>query len=280
MNILMYLSDVAFNKEADSTLYLYEGLKDHFDVTLSTEYDASLAKDADVVFSRFELPLNVNFLQALSKYEGKLFVNNPESQIKYHTKHYLSMFPDLTPPTTISKNELEILTFVLDMGKAVLKPVGEFAGRGVKKVDATSSSLEEITLEVKSYMSEYGEAVAQRYIEGVEKYGDKRIHIIGYEPAAPLLRTPKEGSFLCNISAGGSYETTTLTANDQRIINRVKPFLQENGIFWAGLDIIGPYLGEINVSSPGCLSRSDWLNETTKGRDLMIAKMYEYEREL
>lgn len=273
---MFYFDDYALKTADDSSAYVYRGMLNdsRFNAKWSSVPDASLAKDSDVVFCRLDIPVHRDFLEELSKYSGKVFINDPISKIKYHTKDYLLEFLDsgILPGTVVSSDMNELLSFVYSKDASyIVKPLDMNGGRGVTKIHSLDSSL----VDVLQSMTNSGTkpVILQDYITGVEQLGDKRINILFYEPVSAIMRYPKDGSFICNQSSGGSLHKTEITSSDMAIIEKVMPFLKRNGILWAGIDVIGPYLGEINVSSPGLLLDADLLNGNTYSLDFLLDKL-------
>lgn len=266
--------------EDDSTDYLLRRLRSkypqEFNVQVSTKANPELAKDADIVLCRFEIPIKPDFLKALSKYDDgtRIFINPPETKLNYVDKSYLERFvgTDILPETIISTNPSDLAYFMSQTKpKVVSKPLDENGGRGIKKIEINGQSISELE-EIARGLTEEGKKkiILQKFIEGVEQYGDKRINVIFGEPVNAMLRLPKKGSFLCNLKAGGHMVKTTITPQDRQILEQTEDFIEEIGATWVGVDVIGPYLGEINVSSPGNLYEADILDKNTKGVEAII----------
>ena len=145
----------------------------------------------------------------------------------------------------------------------ILKPYNLNGGEGIIKISNNDYDENELKELIKKYLNDVECVVAQEFIEDVKEKGDKRINVIGYEPVSAVLRLPAKNSYLCNIKSGGSRNKGEISEKDKKLIKQIRPFLEKNQLFWTGIDIIGPYLGEINVSSPGMLRRADILNKNT-----------------
>lgn len=243
--------------ENNSTRYLLENLGG-YDLRVTFKADPTVVQEGEIVFLRQDIPIDRAFLEALP--EGT-YVNDPHAIIDYHTKEHLLLFPDLTVPTIITNDRSDLERFVEEQGNVVLKPLDENSGNGIVRI-GSAPGVDELLAE---YLGSKGTAVAQRYIEGVETLGDKRINVVDYEPVSAALRLPKEGSFICNMGSGGSALRADVTREDHELVERIAPWLRSIGARWAGIDRIGPYLGEINVASPGMLYEADRLNGNDRG---------------
>jgi len=275
--VLVYMDKELIGVENDSTDYLVRniGNDNYFDIKVSSEENPELAKDYDVVLCRFDLPLKREFLKELSKYDDgdRLFINPPETKLNYSNKGYLKKFADngILPDTHIGSNPYEIAEFMRDLKSDVIsKPIEANKGRGIEKIDGRRSLSELVEDSIRLTNNGSEEIVVQRFIDKIEEYGDKRVNVLFYEPINAVLRFPGDNSFLCNTSAGGSSVKTSITDKDREIIEKIEPFLRENRGVWAGVDIIGPYLGEINFPSPGLLYRTDIFNENKEGTNYLI----------
>lgn len=272
---LFYASREYFADPDDSTSYVVERLSafPKFTVRVVHEEMPELSLGQDFVFNRFEIPNNKRFQEALDAINGPLYVNPPQAKISLEAKHYLQEFEDcgILPDTLISRDVDGLIERIKSSSvPQVIKPIDLNGAKGIYKI---SSCMDTPTLREMLESSTMGgtkDIMVQEFIEGIESYGDKRINVIFYEPVSAGLRLPKEGSFLCNISAGGRWEKTSLSSEDIKIVDAVMPFLQKNEIVWAGIDVIGPYLTEINVSSPGGLREADRLNGNYHGIDRLI----------
>jgi glutathione synthase len=285
--ILFYLNEEATHADDDSTMYIIREMNKYpndFKVSYSTKSDINKAYENDVIFERFEIPIKKDFLEQLENVESqsnydKLIINSPRSKIDLHTKHYLTNFynDEILPETMIDSNYKTLAKFVNDLDyNVVSKPADTNAGIGIELIEK-GKSIAELEDLLKMYSNNGSkDLVVQRYIDKIKEYGDKRVNVVFYEGVSGILRKPKTGSWICNVCRGGSEHPTDLSKKDYEIIEKIKPFLKENRITWAGVDIIGPYLGEINVSSPGLLDSADIINKQTKGIDAMLKGIRNY----
>ncbi len=210
--------------------------------------------DLQVILMRKDPPFNMEYIYTTYLLEraeeaGCLVVNRSSSLRDVSEKAYTMWFADCCPPTLISRSMAEIRSFLADLGSIVVKPLDGMGGRSIFVVhagDPNSNVIFETITE-----SETRFAMAQRYIPEIAEGGDKRILLIDGEPYPhALARIPAPGDNRGNLAVGARAEGRELTARDRWICDRVGPVLREKGIVFAGLDVIGDYLTEINVTSP------------------------------
>ncbi|HWM87304.1 MAG TPA: glutathione synthase [Kofleriaceae bacterium] len=204
------------------------------------------------VFMRTDPPVDVDYLHAtllLDRARGKtLLINDPRGLRDLNEHLAVLAFPELTPPTIVTRSAKRLREFLDEQGGAiVVKPVDGYAGLGVFLVRAgdpnTSSLLETATRVGRSW------TVAQRYLpQAVE--GDKRIVLLDGKPLGAFLRVPPPGEARDNLHVGGKARACELTSEDQSILRQVVPFLAQHGQVLVGLDVIGGRLTEINITSP------------------------------
>jgi glutathione synthase len=278
MRISFYADRQRVSGAGGDTSYLFDALTEYFDVTLHSEPDAELCRRADVVFVRFSRsrPTPARFLRELGGHKDKLFINPPESLLALASKRHLLIFPHLTLPTIITRSRPSILRFARRHGVIVLKPLDSHSGKGVVKIDCTSKSDAEIWAAVTERIEQHGTPVVQAYVDRVREWGDKRVNVFAYEAISAVRTLPAEGSFICHRSAGGRELAAGLSDRDLEIVNEVIPFLRRHQIWWAGIDIIGPYLGEINVFSPMMIRRADEAHGTTCGKRAVVRLLNRY----
>ncbi|MEW6776894.1 MAG: glutathione synthase [Bdellovibrionota bacterium] len=174
--------------------------------------------------------------------------NSPSGLREASEKMFSQRFPGIFPETLVSQNKEELLAFLSEMGgKMVVKPVDGFAGKGVFAVSADDANRSAI---LETLTSEWRRPVmAQRFLPEV-KEGDRRIILLDGEPMGVLVRLPAEGEFRANMAAGGKTKRGEVSASDRKLIAAIKPALLEWGLHFVGLDVIGNYVTEINVTSP------------------------------
>ena len=205
----------------------------------------------DVLLMRQDPPFDMNYItltHLLERLHPKTFVVNPPAAVRNAPEKILvTDFPDLMPPTLITRDREMILAFRKHHGNIIVKPLYGNGGAGVfflQEGDHNLASLLEL------FEANYREPfMIQRYLPEVRK-GDKRIILVDGEPVAGLNRVPSEGEARSNMHAGGRPELSELTAREKEICARIGPALKERDMIFVGIDVIGDYLTEINVTSP------------------------------
>jgi glutathione synthase len=210
----------------------------------------------DVLLMRKDPPVDMNYIYATyilehAESNGTLVVNKPQSLRDANEKLYTTWFPQCMAPTIVSASIAKIKEFVEEHEKVVLKPLDGMGGKGIFKCDIHDPNITVIIETVTQSGTTY--CMAQRFIPEITE-GDKRIILIDGEPIPyALARVPKMGEFRGNLAAGGRGHAVTLTERDRWICSQVGPTLREKGLVLVGLDVIGDYLTEINVTSPTCV---------------------------
>jgi glutathione synthase len=207
--------------------------------------------DMDVVLLRQDPPFDMHYITNTHLLERvhpqTLVVNDPKWVRNSPEKIFVTEFADLMPETLITRDTDEILAFRREFGDIILKPLYGNGGAGVfhlREDDRNLSSL----LEMFNALSREP-IIAQRYLHDVRS-GDKRIILIDGEPVGAINRVPAEHDARSNMHAGGRPEKTELTAREREICARIGPSLRERGFVLVGIDVIGSYMTEINVTSP------------------------------
>ena len=176
-----------------------------------------------------------------------LIINNPKSIRDAPEKLHVTFFKKLTPPTLVSQDEVEIKKFIKKNKKLIVKPLYEKGGKGIFKI---SSNDKELTKKIKIFLKKENlPIVVQKFIPEVRD-GDKRVIIIDGNPVGAMKRVPAKNEVRANLSRGGTAQKTVMTFRDKLICKKLKPWLKKEKIFFAGIDIIGKYLTEINLTSP------------------------------
>ncbi len=207
--------------------------------------------EMDVVLLRQDPPFDMHYITNTHLLERvhpeTLVVNDPKWVRNSPEKIFVTEFADLMPETLITRDTDEILAFRREFGDIILKPLYGNGGAGVfhlREDDRNLSSL----LEMFNALSREP-IIAQRYLHDV-RAGDKRIILIEGEPVGAINRVPAEHDARSNMHAGGRPEKTELTAREREICARIGPSLRERGFVLVGIDVIGDYMTEINVTSP------------------------------
>jgi glutathione synthase len=207
--------------------------------------------DMDVVLLRQDPPFYMNYItntHLLERIHPKtLVVNDPAWVRNSPEKIFVTEFPDLMPETLITKDPQEVLEFRREFGDIILKPLYGNGGAGVFHLADGDRNLT-------SLLEMFGQLfkepfIAQRYLKDV-RAGDKRIILIDGEPVGAINRVPSETDARSNMHVGGRAEQSKLTPREQEICARIGPSLKERGFILVGIDVIGDYMTEINVTSP------------------------------
>lgn len=216
--------------------------------------------DLDIILMRRDPPFDLDYIYLtymleLAESEGVLVINRPQSLRDANEKFFINRFPQCCVPMIISRNAEEIRAFVAEHGRSVVKPLDGMGGDSVFQLQPgdpnTNVILESITKNGNELV------MAQQFIEEISA-GDKRILMIDGNPVPyALARFPGEGDFRGNLAKGGRGEGVELSKRDHWICSQVGPELVKRGIVFAGLDVIGDWLSEVNVTSPTCIRELD-----------------------
>ena len=210
-----------------------------------------LADESDVVLMRQDPPFDMAYITAthfLDKVHPKtLVVNNPTEVRNAPEKLFVTDFPGVQPPTLITSDVEAIYDFRERHGDMVLKPLHGGGGSGVVRLKADDPNLDAL-LELHALIGR-DQVIAQKFIPAVSK-GDKRILLVDGEPVGAINRIPAEGQVRSNLARGGRAAAVELTARDLELCAIIAPELKRRGLLFVGIDVIGDYLTEINVTSP------------------------------
>ncbi len=221
---------------------------DHF--TLGGEIEVDLA-DWDVVWLRQDPPFDMGYITTTHLLErihpATLVVNDPFWVRNSPEKLLVLDFPDLTPPTLVARDLATIRAFRARHGDIILKPLYGNGGAGVFRLDPGDRNLASLHELFSGINRE--PLIAQKFLPDVAK-GDKRIILVDGEPVGAINRVPAEGETRSNMHVGGRPEPVGLSARDREICTRIGPMLREKGQVFVGIDVIGDWLTEINVTSP------------------------------
>lgn len=238
------------------------------------EAQTLLLGDMDVILMRKDPPFDSAFLYAtyileLAASQGALVVNNPQSLRDCNEKIFASHFPQCCPPLLVSASMPLLKQFYAEHQDVIFKPLDGMGGSRIFRCPPNDPNVSVILETLTQQGSQY--IMAQRYIPEI-KQGDKRILVVNGE-AVPyaLARIPAQGETRGNLAAGGLGQPQPLTDRDRWIVSQVAPSLKERGLFFVGLDVIGDYLTEINVTSPTCAREIDKAYNTDIGGLLMNA---------
>ena len=228
--------------------------------------------ELDVILMRKDPPFDNEFLYSTQILEaavraGSMVINDPRSLRDCNEKLFATEFPQCCPPLLVSRDSVRLRAFQREHGDVVFKPLDAMGGALVFRVREGDPNISVILETLTSHGATT--IMAQRYIPEIVT-GDKRILMIDGEPVPyALARIPAVGETRGNLAAGGTGEARALTARDRWICNEVGPTLRERGLLFAGLDVIGDYLTEINVTSPTCIRELDQAHDLDIGRMLI-----------
>ena len=214
----------------------------------------------DVILMRKDPPFDLTYiittyLLEAAEREGVLVVNPPSALRDNNEKLATTLFPQCCVPSLVSRDPAILRKFIEEEEIAVVKPVDSMGGSSIFRVSSSDPNLNVILETVTSLGTEF--VMAQRFIQEIT-HGDKRILMIEGEPVPySLARIPKAGEFRGNLAAGGRGEGRPLSERDFWVASQVGAYLKKEGILFAGLDVIGDYLTEINITSPTCIRELD-----------------------
>ena len=239
--------------------------------TLS-EPDPRPLSELDVILMRKDPPLDLQYIHTtylleLAEADGVLVVNKPQSLRDANEKLYTAWFPQCCPATLVSRDMKQLRSFLDEHQDIIIKPLEGMGGMSIFRLRLgdpnISVAFETLTNNGQQYI------MAQRYIPEIV-HGDKRILMVDGEPMPyALARTPASGETRGNLAAGGRGEGRPLTERDRWICQQVGPTLKKKGLYFVGLDVIGDYLTEINVTSPTCIRELDKQFELDIAGELM-----------
>ena len=214
----------------------------------------------DAILMRKDPPFDMNYIYSsyiLEKADekGTVIINKPQSLRDANEKLFTNNFADCMPPTLVSSQAEDIKAFYQEHQDIILKPLDGMGGASVFRIKQGDSNLSVIIETLTKHGTEL--AMAQRFIPEITQ-GDKRIILINGE-AVPyaLARIPAKGETRANLAAGGEGVGVELTERDRWICKQVAPLLKAKGLIFVGLDVIGDYLTEVNVTSPTCIRQLD-----------------------
>ena len=225
------------------------------------EFTARFSQDdIHAIFVRPDPPVDDQYLMntwLLDHLPKKVAViNNPSGIRTVNEKVWASQFIKITPPTIISANKADLLDFVAKYKSVIAKPTNAFGGQSVFHIEKGSTNTKVI---LETLTERYNKAIIiQKYIPE-SKNGDKRILLLDGKILGALVRMHADGEHRNNFYAGGKPKSAVITANDKKIVSILKPHLERLGLYFVGIDILGDYLIEVNVTSPTCLQEMNHL---------------------
>ena len=225
----------------------------------------------DVVIERTDPPFNMRYIYAtylleLAELHGACVVNRPEAIRSHNEKLAITHFPQFIAPTLVASDEARVRAFYEQHRDIILKPLDGMGGAGIFRVSQEGLNLGAI-IETLTHNG-LRTIMVQRYIPEISR-GDRRVLLIGGEVVPYCLaRIPQAGEVRGNLAAGGLGVAMPVSAREREIGEALAPILQKRGLLLVGLDVIGDYLTEINVTSPTCFQ------EITQQTGFHVAKMF------
>ena len=207
----------------------------------------------DAILMRKDPPFDMEYIYTtyileLAEHYGSLIVNKPSSLRDINEKAYTAWFSHCTPPSLITRSQESLKSFIAEQKKVVLKPLDGMGGHSIFVVSEGDPNTNVIIETLTAYESNF--TLAQRFIPEISE-GDKRILLIDGKPVEyALARIPAPGETRGNLAAGAKAAGRELTERDRWLCAEIGPILKKRGIIFAGLDVIGDYLTEVNVTSP------------------------------
>ena len=214
----------------------------------------------DAVFMRKDPPFDMDYIYATYLLEqlesdGVLVFNKPSSLRDANEKLFALNFPECIPKTLVSSNIEKLKTYINEIQTVVVKPLDGMGGTDIYKLSQGDHNIDEVLQKITNNQSRY--IMAQEFLPEI-KEGDKRILLINGKPVDyALARLPAEGSFKGNLAAGAKGIGQPLSQRDRYLCSQIAPMLIEKELMFVGLDVIGNYITEINVTSPTCIRELD-----------------------
>ena len=239
----------------------------HFKSKLLDSFSLSTPKllnlnSSNFLFIRQDPPYDMTYLSSMHLLEllndSVKVVNDPKGIRNAPEKILMLKFPEIIPPTYVGRSRDEIIKFCKKHKTSVMKPLYGNGGESVFLLDKKDKNYNQI---IENFLGKSFEPfIVQKFIPEVSK-GDKRILIVNGNPIAAIQRIPQKNDIRSNIHVGGAVKKTKLTQNDLKICAVIKSDLIKNNLFFVGIDVIGNYLTEINVTSPTCIQEIKKLNK-------------------
>ena len=231
-------------------LTVKDDIEQWFQFSNDNEYCLS---DFDVILMRKDPPFNLEYIYCtyvldLAQNQGSKVINQPSALRNFNEKVSITLFPSMTPQTLVTSSIDEIKVFLDHHEKIVVKPLDGMGGRSVFVVDGNDLNAHSIFETITNLSSVT--VMAQAYVPEILQ-GDKRIHIVyGQHCNTALARIPSDQDNRGNLVMGATGQTQELSSRDKEICEAIGPTLLDHGIYFAGIDVIGDYLTEINITSP------------------------------
>jgi len=261
---------IAYMEQAD--LYLLDGVSRAHTRGLTVEDNTThwyqftdscdeALSELDVILMRKDPPFDseyiyTTYLLELAEARGTLVINSPQGLRDFNEKLATAWFPQCCPPTLVTRENTRVRDFLRAQEDIILKPLGLMGGASVFRLTQADPNIPVVI----EQLTEHGRrfVMAQRYIPEIREGGDKRILLIDGEPVPyALARIPAAGETRGNLAAGGTGVGVELTERDRWICSEIADALRSKGLVFTGIDVIGDYLTEINITSPTCIRELD-----------------------
>jgi len=236
-------------------------------------------EELDVILMRVDPPIDMEYIYTthileLAEQHGVLVVNKPQALRDANEKLYTAWFSQCTPPTLVSRDAAQLHEFLNEQQDIILKPLAAMGGTSIFRLRHGDPNINVVFETLTHYGTTF--TMAQRYLPEI-KNGDKRILLIDGEPVPyALARFALPGETRANLAVGGRGEGVALSDRDRWICQQTGPTLRDKGLIFVGLDVIGDYLTEVNVTSPTCIRELDAfydLNISAKLLDAIEARL-------
>ncbi len=251
----MTLNDLALrNGRAEATMYPVQLWNDPDHWFEKQDKVTRPLGDLDVILMRKDPPFDMEYIMSTyvlerAEAEGVLVLNKPQSLRDVNEKVFTAWFPQCCPPGLFTRSKEQIRAFILEHGKAVIKPTGRMGGQSVFVVAADDGNMNVIIEQMTDFGKQFVQV--QAYVPAIVEQGDKRILLINGEPIPQAItRIPGHGDHRGNLAVGAKAAGVELNDRDQWICSQIGPELKRRSLFFVGIDVIGDYLTEINVTSP------------------------------
>ena len=247
---------------------LWQVVPDWYEVTQGV---LTCLEEMDAVWMRIDPPVDVPYLYAtyildLIDPKQTLVINSPQGLRNANEKMYALQFTSVIPETIVSQDKTVIWNFVARKQSAVLKPLGGKAGEGILFLTAGDRNFNSL-IEISTKQGKEP-VMVQEYLPAA-KEGDKRIILLDGEPIGAVNRIPTGNEFRGNMAVGGRVASVAITEREQEICQTIAPRLRQDGLSFVGIDVIGGYLTEVNVTSPTGIREIDRLNQVSLGKQVI-----------
>ena len=227
--------------------------------------------DFDCIWMRTDPPVNVNYLYTtyildLVDSTQTLVINSPQGLRNANEKIYAFQFISVMPETIVTLSKAVVEKFLNEKGTAVIKPLGGKAGEGVLFLQAGDRNFNSL-IEISTKQGREP-VMVQEYLPAAQE-GDKRIILLDGEPIGAVNRIPTGKEFRGNMAVGGKVAAIEITQREQEICRLLAPKLRQDGLYFVGIDVIGGYLTEVNVTSPTGIREIDRLDNVTLGKKVI-----------